>query len=183
MLIKLLAFPFSIRELVRSGEGFGLEVSAVSCVEVLGGVKPKVELLFSAASALSDDIGMEDVRFAGDISEELKIYFIMDTYIEGSNSAGRIPRNELHLHLNSAKKEIFLGPESRPRSGVERQGKKLTSIGYLGAIATPSHVKILVEIASRVRKWKGFEGKWKKIYSGYVEREREKERLAMKEIA
>nr|GMD85348.1 hypothetical protein Ahy_B01g055097 isoform E [Ipomoea batatas] len=66
MLIKLLAFPLSIRELVRSGEGFGLEVSAV-------------ELLFSAASALSDDIGMEDVRFAGDISEELKIYFIMGT--------------------------------------------------------------------------------------------------------
>lgn len=46
-------------------------------VEVLGGVKPKVELLFSAASALGDDIGMEDVRFAGDISEELKIYFIV----------------------------------------------------------------------------------------------------------
>lgn len=46
-------------------------------VEVLGWVKPQVELLLSAASALSDDIGMENVRFAGDISEELKINFIV----------------------------------------------------------------------------------------------------------
>lgn len=38
MVIKLLAFPFSIRELVRTGEGFGLEVSAVGCEGCVGPV-------------------------------------------------------------------------------------------------------------------------------------------------
>lgn len=46
-------------------------------VEVLGWIKPEIELLFPASFSLSKNIGVEDVRLASNISEEFEVNFIV----------------------------------------------------------------------------------------------------------
>ena len=46
-------------------------------MEISCGVEPEMELLLSVALSLSEHIGVESVRLAGCISQELEIDFIM----------------------------------------------------------------------------------------------------------
>lgn len=46
-------------------------------VEVSCGVKPEIELLLSIALALCEDVGVQNVRVAGKVSQELKVDLIM----------------------------------------------------------------------------------------------------------
>jgi len=46
-------------------------------VEIGRGVEPKVELLLSVAFALAKDVGVEDVRVAAQIPQELKVNLVM----------------------------------------------------------------------------------------------------------
>lgn len=55
---------------------FGVPNNGVG-VEVLGGVKPKMELLLFVTLALSKHIGMKSVRIPTEIAKKLKIYLIM----------------------------------------------------------------------------------------------------------
>lgn len=46
-------------------------------VEVFGGIKPKMELLFPAPYSLSVDISTESVRIPGSVSKKLQVNLIM----------------------------------------------------------------------------------------------------------
>jgi hypothetical protein len=46
-------------------------------VEVLGGVEPEPELLLPAADAIGEDVGVQSVRLASDVAEELKVDLIV----------------------------------------------------------------------------------------------------------
>lgn len=46
-------------------------------MEVLGGVKPQAESLFSIAHTINVDIGLEQIRFTGCVTQELEIKFMM----------------------------------------------------------------------------------------------------------
>lgn len=46
-------------------------------VEVSCWVKPEIELLFPVSLALSEHIGMYNIRVAGDISQEFEVYFVV----------------------------------------------------------------------------------------------------------
>lgn len=54
----------------------GLPNEGVS-MEVSGGVKPEVELLFSVTFALSEYVCVKNIRVTTCVSQKLKIYLIM----------------------------------------------------------------------------------------------------------
>ena len=58
-------------------------------VEVLSGIKPEIELLFSVPFPLSEDICVENIRVTTKVSQELKIYLIMACSL----------RRQLQIHL------------------------------------------------------------------------------------
>ena len=45
-------------------------------VKICSWVKPEIELLFSVAFSLAEDISVKDVRITAKISQELKVYLI-----------------------------------------------------------------------------------------------------------
>lgn len=76
------------------------------------------------------------------------MYAINKTYVVGSNGASGVASDEFELHIDPSKQILFLGLKSGARDLVERQREKLPSAVNLGAVAAPSEVEILVEVAS-----------------------------------
>jgi hypothetical protein len=70
------------------------------------------------------------------------------TYIVGSNSASRISRDKLELHINLSKEKLIVGLESRARGFVEWEGKKVAVVKHLPSAISPRDVKVLVEVSS-----------------------------------
>lgn len=46
-------------------------------VEVPGGVKPEIELLLSVSFALSEDIGVKNIRVTAKVSQKFEVYLIV----------------------------------------------------------------------------------------------------------
>lgn len=57
-------------------DGVGVPMNGVVVI-IGGGIKPWVELHFPAGGALSENIGMNNVRLPGDIAEELEVDLVM----------------------------------------------------------------------------------------------------------
>jgi hypothetical protein len=47
-------------------------------VEVLSGVEPEPVLHLPAAGAVGEDVGVQGVRLAGDVAQELQVDLVMD---------------------------------------------------------------------------------------------------------
>ena len=70
-------------------------------------------------------------------------------YIVGSDSASRVSRHKLQLHINLPKQILIIGLEARARGFVKRESKKLSIVEDLGSAITPSDIKILVQVTNR----------------------------------
>ena len=72
-----------------------------------------------------------------------------EAYIVGSDSARRVTRHKLQLHVNLPKQIFIPGLEARARGLVKGEGEELSIVEYLGPAITPCDVKVLVEVACR----------------------------------
>ena len=72
-----------------------------------------------------------------------------EAYIVGSDSASRVSRHKLQLHINLPKQILILGLEARARGSVKGESKKLSIVEDLGSAITPSDIKILVQVTNR----------------------------------
>lgn len=68
------------------------------------------------------------------------------THVIGGDSASRVARNELDLHVDLAEQILILGVKARARGLVERKSEKVSIVEYLSAAISPRNVKVLVEI-------------------------------------
>lgn len=71
------------------------------------------------------------------------------TYIIGRDSASRVTRDKLDLHINLSIEIFIFGLEARARGLVKRESKKFPVVENLSAPIAPRNLKILVEVASR----------------------------------
>jgi hypothetical protein len=60
-------------------------------VEVRGGVEPEPELLLLAAGAVGEDVGVQRVRLAGHVAQELEVHLVV--------AVPRALRHELQQHV------------------------------------------------------------------------------------
>ena len=72
-----------------------------------------------------------------------------EAYVVGSDSASRVTRHKLELHVNLPKQILLLGLETRSRGFVKGEGEKLSIVEYLASAITPCDVEVLVEVTGR----------------------------------
>lgn len=91
-------------------------------MEIFCGIEPEIELLLSVPFALSEDIGVDNVRVTGEVSQELEVNLIMcwpvRRQVISGNSASRVSSNKFELHINPPKQVLFLGSKSGARGLV-----------------------------------------------------------------
>jgi hypothetical protein len=63
------------KELVIVHNTLGIPKDGIS-VKISSWIKPEIKLLLSVALALAEDIGVNDVRIATQISQELEVYLV-----------------------------------------------------------------------------------------------------------
>lgn len=73
----------------------------------------------------------------------------MCTYIIGSDSACRVSRYKLDLHINVGKQIFIFGLKPWARGFVKRKSEKIAIVQYVGSAISPCYVKILIEVGSR----------------------------------
>jgi len=139
-------------------------------MEICCWVKPKIELLLSIAFALTEHIGVKDVRLTTHVPQEFKVNLIpvrpfwwqlhyitqnqirleinrtnmeklmhkhkastfcwMLTYIIGSDSACRVSKYKLELHINVAKEVFIFGLKAWSRGSVKGKSEKVVVTGH-----------------------------------------------------
>ncbi|EEE66283.1 hypothetical protein OsJ_22490 [Oryza sativa Japonica Group] len=121
-------------------------------VEGLGGVEPEAELLLALPLPLREHVGVQRVRLAGHVPQELEVDLIVGRtlrrQVEGGDGAGGVAGDELDLHVDLAEEVLALGLEPRAGAPVKREVEPTATIDDLAAALPPRHLRVLEEVAS-----------------------------------
>ncbi|BAS99289.1 Os06g0696450, partial [Oryza sativa Japonica Group] len=101
-------------------------------VEGLGGVEPEAELLLALPLPLREHVGVQRVRLAGHVPQELEVDLIVGRtlrrQVEGGDGAGGVAGDELDLHVDLAEEVLALGLEPRAGAPVKREVEPTATI-------------------------------------------------------
>ena len=73
--------------------------------------------------------------------------YICDTYIVSGDSASRVARDELELHVNFCKEVLVNGAEAGTGELVEGEGEEAAAVEDFATAVAPCDLEVLVEVA------------------------------------